>query len=193
MTSNIKQLSSPSHPISFEFGDEPTQATVTLGDTTKTQAQDLVVLTKLAKPHEYAHIPPTFLYDGPVPLARLTANIDVDRPCGRVEVDEKGTKTVMVSLYPKLAQDDDEDIYTEMIFIVDRSGSMAGSRMQQVKDTLHIFLRSLGEGTQFNIIGFGSRTQHLFPSGSVEYNDKCVRHHTHDPRTHARTHTHTHG
>lgn len=55
MTSNIKQLSSPSHPISFEFGDEPTQATVTLGDTTKTQAQDLVVLTKLAKPHEYAH------------------------------------------------------------------------------------------------------------------------------------------
>ncbi|ELR24559.1 von Willebrand factor type A domain containing protein [Acanthamoeba castellanii str. Neff] len=145
MTSNIKQLSSPSHPISFEFGDEPTQATVTLGDTTKTQAQDLVVLTKLAKPHE---------------------------PCGRVEVDEKGTKTVMVSLYPKLAQDDDEDIYTEMIFIVDRSGSMAGSRMQQVKDTLHIFLRSLGEGTQFNIIGFGSRTQHLFPSGSVEYNDK---------------------
>jgi len=93
-----------------------------------------------------------------------------------VEVDEKGTKTVMVSLYPKLAQDDDEDIYTEMIFIVDRSGSMAGSRMQQVKDTLHIFLRSLGEGTQFNIIGFGSRTQHLFPSGSVEYNDKCVRH-----------------
>ena len=60
MTSNIKQLSSPSHPISFEFGDEPTQATVTLGDTTKTQAQDLVVLTKLAKPHEYAHIPPKF-------------------------------------------------------------------------------------------------------------------------------------
>jgi hypothetical protein len=56
---------------------------------------------------------------------------------------------------------------------------MAGSRMQQVKDTLHIFLRSLGEGTQFNIIGFGSRTQHLFPSGSVEYNDKCVRHTTH--------------
>ena len=108
-----------------------------------------------------------------------------------MEVDEKGTKTVMVSLYPKLAQDDDEDIYTEMIFIVDRSGSMAGSRMQQVKDTLHIFLRSLGEGTQFNIIGFGSRTQHLFPSGSVEYNDKCVRHTRRTRRTRHIRHTST--
>jgi cobalamin biosynthesis protein CobT len=89
-----------------------------------------------------------------------------------VEVDEKGTKTVMVSLFPKLDLADDEDVYTEMIFIVDRSGSMSGSRIQQVKDTLQIFLRSLGEGTQFNIIGFGTSTQHLFPAGSVEYNDK---------------------
>ncbi len=49
---------------------------------------------------------------------------------------------------------------------------MSGSRINQVKDTLQLFLRSLSEGTMFNIIGFGSNTEHLFPKGSVEYNDK---------------------
>jgi hypothetical protein len=105
-----------------------------------------------------------------------------------VEVDEKGTsKTVMVSLFPQLELADDEDIYTEMIFIVDRSGSMSGSRMNQVKDTLQIFLRSLGEGTMFNIIGFGTSTQHLFREGSVEYNDKYDS----LPPTHAHARSHS--
>ena len=42
----------------------------------------------------------------------------------------------------------------------------------QVRDTMQIFLRSLGEGTLFNIVGFGSRAEFLFKQGSVEYNDK---------------------
>ncbi len=112
-----------------------------------------------------------------------------------MEVDEKGTsKTVMVSLFPQLELADDEDIYTEMIFIVDRSGSMSGSRMNQVKDTLQIFLRSLGEGTMFNIIGFGTSTQHLFREGSVEYNDKydSLRHARTRTRTRTRTTAHAH-
>ena len=37
---------------------------------------------------------------------------------------------------------------------------------------MQIFLRSLGEGTMFNIVGFGSRSDFLFKNGSVEYNDK---------------------
>lgn len=80
----------------------------------------------------------------------------------------------MASIYPQLDLADDEDVYSELVFIVDRSGSMSGSRINQVKGTLQIFLRSLGEGTMFNIIGFGSRTDHLFKNGSVEYNDKYV-------------------
>jgi len=40
---------------------------------------------------------------------------------------------------------------------------MAGSRMNSVKETLQIFLRSIPEGTLFNIIGFGTNTESLFP------------------------------
>jgi hypothetical protein len=43
-----------------------------------------------------------------------------------------------------------------------------------VKQTLEIFLRSLPEGTLFNIIGFGTNFEKLFTEGSLEYNDKTL-------------------
>lgn len=46
---------------------------------------------------------------------------------------------------------------------------MRGQRMHSVRETLHIFLRSLPERTLFNIIGFGTNTVSLFPE-SREYN-----------------------
>jgi len=77
----------------------------------------------------------------------------------------------MVALYPEIKLEDDEEIYTECVFLIDRSGSMAGTRINQVRDTMQIFLRSIGEGTMFNIVGFGTRPEFLFKNGSVEYND----------------------
>lgn len=128
----------------FEFGDQPNVATVKLG-TTEPLLKEFQVFVSLFQPHQ---------------------------PCGRFEEDEDGNKHAMICLYPKL-DEDSAPIYSEMIFIVDRSGSMSGSRINQVRNTLHIFLRSLPEGTLFNIIGFGSRIEKLFPT-SQEYNSKTL-------------------
>ena len=43
------------------------------------------------------------------------------------------------------------DPISEIIFLVDRSGSMGGEKMRKTKDTMQIFLRSLPMGTSFNI------------------------------------------
>jgi hypothetical protein len=62
----------------------------------------------------------------------------IQRPIGQVQESQK-SKFAMIALYPDLG--DDSDIFTEIIFLVDRSGSMAGQRMTQVKETLQILLR----------------------------------------------------
>jgi len=50
--------------------------------------------------------------------------------------------------------------YTEgdnlFIFIVDRSGSMSGSKMETTKEALILFLKSLPTGSNFEIINFGT-------------------------------------
>ncbi|XP_046842406.1 von Willebrand factor A domain-containing protein 5A-like isoform X2 [Xenia sp. Carnegie-2017] len=67
----------------------------------------------------------------------------------------------------------------EFVFVIDRSGSMAGSYIKDAAETLLLFLKSIPEGCYFNIIGFGSRYVHLFPE-SVPYNqknlEKAVKH-----------------
>lgn len=52
MTSPIKSISSPTHPIEFEFGDTPNQAKITINDKYELMLKDFELLAKLAKPHE---------------------------------------------------------------------------------------------------------------------------------------------
>jgi len=51
----------------------------------------------------------------------------------------------------------------EFIFLLDRSGSMQAGHIRRAAEALQLFLRSLPPGCRFNIIGFGSRVEVLFP------------------------------
>ena len=55
----------------------------------------------------------------------------------------------------------------EVIFLVDRSGSMAGTSIEEVRNALQLCLRSLVSGCYFNIIGFGTKIDLLFPHSRV--------------------------
>ena len=62
-----------------------------------------------------------------------------------------------------------ENTMAEFIFIIDRSGSMGGKRIENAKRALRFFLKSLPFNSTFNIISFGSSFSLMFPQ-SVPYN-----------------------
>lgn len=105
MSSGIKSVSSPSHPIAFEFGSSNTDATV------------------------------TFSPEGGQPLTKdltlLVSLFDSNKPSSQVQNTPDGRKVAMVAMYPKL--EESEKIFSEILFLVDRSGSMSGSRINRVK------------------------------------------------------------
>ncbi|KAJ4462632.1 putative von Willebrand factor type A domain protein [Paratrimastix pyriformis] len=56
-----------------------------------------------------------------------------------------------------------EEPLLEFCFLIDRSGSMVGQRIEQAKRALDLFLHSLPMSSTFNVISFGSESERLFP------------------------------
>ena len=66
---------------------------------------------------------------------------------------------LMLVTYPNIAY---EELSTEIIFVVDRSGSMGGKPILEARDALKTCLEMLPSTVLFNIIGFGSGYSSLF-------------------------------
>ncbi|GAA5971822.1 hypothetical protein JCM11641_001528 [Rhodosporidiobolus odoratus] len=63
----------------------------------------------------------------------------------------------------------------EFIFVLDRSGSMEGSRIEMARKALVVLLRSLPhKGTSFNIVSYGSESSALWKEGSRAYNQNTL-------------------
>jgi len=83
---------------------------------------------------------------------------------------ERGTTAAMVSLVPSFKLKEQK---CEIVFLVDRSGSMGGNGIVQARKALELFLHSLPTSCVFNIYSFGSRFDSLF-KGSKEYTDDSL-------------------
>ena len=75
---------------------------------------------------------------------------------------------VQVDFCPRL--DDvttDAGLASEVVFLLDCSGSMGGSSIAQAKKALEVFLRGLPSGALFNVYRFGSTFESLFPESGA--------------------------
>ncbi|MFO0982261.1 MAG: VIT domain-containing protein [Planctomycetota bacterium] len=61
----------------------------------------------------------------------------------------------------------------DLVFVVDKSGSMNGEKMQQARDALKFCLRGLHPGDRFNLIAFSTEVQ-PFAERLVEVNDDNI-------------------
>eukprot|EP01124_Arcella_intermedia_P031428 TRINITY_DN7081_c0_g2_i1.p1 TRINITY_DN7081_c0_g2~~TRINITY_DN7081_c0_g2_i1.p1 ORF type:complete len:682 (+),score=178.76 TRINITY_DN7081_c0_g2_i1:152-2047(+) len=89
------------------------------------------------------------------------------------KISENDTGAMMVSLNPDL-REVKSNTQSEIIFLIDRSGSMAGSRIEQAKNALQLFLRALPIGTLFNIWGFGSSYGKM-KTDSIAFSNKTLK------------------
>ena len=99
---------------------------------------------------------------------------DLNKPRCVASVDrDKNSVAMSLTLVPQFGIPPIES--QEYVFIIDRSGSMGGSKMNHAKDALTILLKSLpAKGTRFNIASFGSNFSFLWFK-SREYNQETLK------------------
>jgi Ca-activated chloride channel family protein len=95
---------------------------------------------------------------------------DASRPHVVLERDDEGRVAAAITMRPTFSN---ELAAADVVFVVDRSGSMEGSSIEQVRNALQLCLRSLIAGSSFNIVGFGSRFEALF-DGCRPYDENSL-------------------
>lgn len=89
------------------------------------------------------------------------------------ELDGSRGTAALLAFLPRLGESASRRRPCEAIFLVDRSGSMGGTSIQEARNALQLCLRSLDAGSRFNVVGFGSMFQKLFPE-SRPYDDASL-------------------
>ena len=153
-SNGVSNVTSPTHDIRTETREGRVHVSLSEGGPLN---KDLVLLVHYSDPHQ----PRAITEPG---RAKSGAESWMSNPA------------VMLNFFPKFST---ARAACEFIFVVDRSGSMSGGFIKSASETLVLFLKSIPPGCHFNIIGFGSRYQSLFPR-SVPYDqsnlDTAVRH-----------------
>ncbi|MCL2117673.1 MAG: VWA domain-containing protein [Planctomycetaceae bacterium] len=90
----------------------------------------------------------------------------------RENTDEDGFFLLMTS--PKIVSERNKPLPKTVVFVLDNSGSMAGQKIVQARDSLKFVLEKLNEGDMFNIVVFNS-TLTTFEPELVEYDSKTKR------------------
>lgn len=164
--------SSTTHAIQVDADSRATDASrihITIAEP-HTYDRELEVLLHLSHPFD----PYVLIEEGKkilIPSENYGKFPAIETPSNSQELMDKVPErpAIMINFAPELETFSQQ--CCEFIFLVDRSGSMSGRHIFQVKETLFLLLKSLPSNSVFNIIGFGSYYRTLFQT-SQQYNDE---------------------
>ena len=166
-SSPISSVKSPSHEIVQTFGNESHTCTVQL-DQSKINllGKDFILLFSNGNENKMDYVLTPF-EDGYCAMVNFVADFDAE-----ISANE-AYDTLVKAKEPAKASHSMSTIRGEYIFLIDRSGSMSGGKMQRAKNSLLLFLKSLPTDCFFNVIGFGTKFQQMYPE-SVEYSEESI-------------------
>jgi Ca-activated chloride channel homolog len=136
-THELKNVYSPTHAVNVERPDSK-HAVV------KIEAKDAVPTTDFR-----------LLFD--TEDGKLGASVVSYRPAG----DDEGFFLLLAS--PEIKAASDERPAKTVVFVVDRSGSMSGKKIEQAKEALKFVLNNLRQGDTFNIVAYDSTVESFRP------------------------------
>jgi Ca-activated chloride channel family protein len=87
--------------------------------------------------------------------------------------DSDGSGFFALTLVPDLARGSRRAAKQELVFLIDISGSMEGSSLEEARSALKLCLRHLREGDRFNIIAFES-AMHRFEAAPVPFTQRTL-------------------
>jgi Ca-activated chloride channel family protein len=87
----------------------------------------------------------------------------------RPKTDEEGYFLLLAS--PEVKSDDEKPLPKTVVFVVDRSGSMSGEKIEQAKGAAKFVLNNLREGDLFNIVAYDSEISTFRPE-LEKFNDE---------------------
>ncbi|KAF7373331.1 hypothetical protein MSAN_00542700 [Mycena sanguinolenta] len=153
----ISNIGCPSHPVLVKLGPDPNLPNF----------KDLPF-------SNYARV--SLSSDSPLDkdfvLTLKSAGLDAPRCVAELHPTDK-TVALGLTLVPRFKLPDLSR--QEFVFMVDRSGSMKGMRIEAAKKALVIMLRALPvPDSLFQIVSFGSRISSLWPEGSQPYNQATL-------------------
>jgi len=134
----IKNIYSPTHDVNVSRGDKR-HATVTYEKKNSIPTSDF-----------------RLLYD--VGQGRLGAQVLSYRP----DKDEEGFFLLLAS--PDIKAPDEKPVPKTVLFVVDRSGSMSGKKIQQARGALKFVLNNLHQRDLFNIVAYDSEIETFRPA-----------------------------
>ena len=155
--SSISEISSSSNALKVEINEnDATQANVTLAEAHNFN-KDVEVHILTSEPFK--------------PQAIVENGVKIEG-----KEDKEGfmaSPVVMLNFFPEFKSIESSE-KGEFVFVVDRSGSMSGSRNNSARETLLLFLKSLPDGCYFNVVGFGSSYKTLFKNSQL-YDDENLK------------------
>ncbi|KAK4244258.1 von Willebrand factor A domain-containing protein 5A [Corynascus novoguineensis] len=155
---NVRNIQSPSHPISVTLGNTSAEAASGGADMSLQKASATLSLSTAQLGNDFV-------------LQVVVAN--AGNPVAVLETHPTlpNHRALMASLVPRFNLPHSKP---EIVFLCDRSGSMEGTKIANLKTALQLFLKSLPVGVKFNICSFGSRHKFLFEQGSQTYDQSSL-------------------